>query len=80
MNRRLFAAGILGAVVSTAQDSAQQRLWLSVKRRLGEPDEFANVVVFVASPYDGRMLTGSISLPDFEDLRAAQTSFSSVSA
>ena len=32
------------------------------------------------SPYDGLFVNGSISLPDFQDLRAAQTSFSSMSA
>jgi putative ABC transport system permease protein len=37
-------------------------------------------VVYVVTPYDGRMLKGSISQPDFEDLRAAQTSFSTISA
>lgn len=37
-------------------------------------------VVYVVTPYDGWLLKGSISEPDFQDLRAAQTSFSSVSA
>ena len=37
-------------------------------------------IVFVATPFDGRLLKGSVSEPDFRDLRAAQTSFSSISA
>jgi predicted permease len=37
-------------------------------------------VVYVVNPGDGRYLTGSISRLDFQDLRAAQRSFSSVSA
>ena len=34
----------------------------------------------VVTPYDGLIVHGSISLPDFQDLRAAQTSFTSISA
>jgi predicted permease len=37
-------------------------------------------VAFVVTPYDGRLLKGSISEPDFRDLRAAQTSFIRISA
>ncbi|MDQ3488128.1 MAG: ABC transporter permease [Acidobacteriota bacterium] len=43
---------------------------------IGDPDR----VAFVVTPYDGRLLSGSISEPDFRDLRAAQTSFSRISA
>lgn len=37
-------------------------------------------IVFVVAPYESRLMQGSISLPDFHDLRAAQTAFSSISA
>ena len=65
----------IGVAVTTAVYSVVDSIFL---RDTGarDPDR----LVFVASPYDGRMLTGSISLPDFEDVRAAQTSFSSMSA
>jgi predicted permease len=65
----------VGVAVTTAVYSVVESIFL---RDTGarDPDR----LVFVASPYDGRMLTGSISLPDFQDIRAAQTSFSSMSA
>ncbi len=37
-------------------------------------------VAFVVTPYDGQYLRGSVSIPDFHDLRAAQTSFGRISA
>src|SRR3989442_1768316 len=65
----------IGVAVTAAVYSVVDSIFL---RDAGarDPDR----VVFVVSPYDGRLLTGSISWPDFQDLRAAQTSFSSVSA
>jgi predicted permease len=41
-----------------------------------DPEE----IVFVVAPYEARMMQGSVSLPDFHDLRAAQTTFSGMSA
>jgi putative ABC transport system permease protein len=37
-------------------------------------------IVFVVTPYEARMTHGTISVPDFHDLRASQTAFSSLSA
>ncbi len=37
-------------------------------------------VAIVATPYSGRLLAGTVSAPDFHDLRAAQTSFSDMAA
>ncbi|MDQ3439348.1 MAG: ABC transporter permease [Planctomycetota bacterium] len=37
-------------------------------------------IAFVVTPYDNRTMQGSISQPDFDDLRAVQTSFNAVSA
>ena len=37
-------------------------------------------IVYVVSPYDSRMMQGYISVPDYEDLRAAQTTLSRISA
>jgi putative ABC transport system permease protein len=37
-------------------------------------------VAFVVTPYEGRFLQGAVSIPDFHDLRAAQTSFDRISA
>jgi predicted permease len=83
--RRLIAAPVftvfavlslaIGIGLTTAVYSVIDSLFL---KDLGirEPDQ----VVFVVTPFDGRVLSGSISRPDFEDLRTAQTSFSSVSA
>ena len=65
----------VGVGVTTAVYSVVDSVFL---KRLGfrDPEQ----VVFVVTPYDGRFLQGSISEPDFQDLRAVQTSFSSVSA
>ncbi len=40
----------------------------------------AERVVFIATPMGGRTQRSSVSDPDFEDLRAAQTSFSAIAA
>jgi putative ABC transport system permease protein len=37
-------------------------------------------VAFVVTPYDGWFMRGTVSIPDFHDLRQAQTSFSRLSA
>ena len=37
-------------------------------------------VAFVVTPYEGRFLRGAVSIPDFHDLREAQTSFGRISA
>ncbi len=83
--RRLLAAPLfsifavlslaVGVGVTTAVYSVVDAIFL---RDLGfrDPDR----VAFVVTPYDGRFLQGSISEPDFQDLRSAQVSFSSVSS
>ncbi len=65
----------IGVAVTTAVYSVVDSIFL---RDAGarDPDR----VVIVVSPYDGLFVNGSISLPDFQDLRAAQTSFTSISA
>ena len=65
----------IGVAVTTAVYSVVDSIFL---RDAGarDPDR----VVIVVSPYDGLFVHGSISLPDFQDLRAAQTSFTSISA
>src|SRR5687767_5729624 len=65
----------IGVAVTTAVYSVVDSIFL---RDAGARDP--ERVVIVVSPYDGLFVHGSISLPDFQDLRAAQTSFSSVSA
>ncbi len=84
-SRRLYATPLFtifavlslatGVGVTTAVYSVVDSIFL---RDLGikDPDR----VVFVVTPFDGRFLKGTVSRPDFEDLRAAQTSFSSLSA
>ncbi len=64
-----------GVAVTTAVYSVVHAILL---RDVGihDPDR----VAFVVTPYDGRLLKGSISEPDFRDIRAAQTSFSRISA
>ncbi len=73
----IFAVASLavGVAVTTAVYSVVESIFL---KDLGvrDPDR----VAFVVTPYDGRLLRGSISEPDFRDLRAAQTSFSPISA
>ena len=65
----------VGVGVTTAVYSVVDAIFLS-DPGITDPDR----LVFVVMPYDGRLLKGSISEPDFRDLRSAQTSFSSVSA
>ena len=65
----------IGVAVTTAVYSVVDSIFL---RDAGARDP--ERVVIVVSPYDGLFVHGSISLPDFQDLRAAQTSFSSISA
>lgn len=84
-SRRLYATPLftifavlslaIGVGVTTAVYSVVDSIFL---RDLGiaDPDR----VIFVVTPFDGRFLKGTVSRPDFEDLRAAQTSFSSLSA
>ncbi len=83
--RRLLAAPLftsfavfslaIGVAVTTAGYSVVDALFL---RDLGIPEPAR--VVFVATPYEGRLLKGSISEPDFHDLAAAQRSFEAISA
>jgi putative ABC transport system permease protein len=65
----------IGVAVTTAVYSVVESIFL---RDAGarDPDR----LVMVVTPYDGLIVHGSISLPDFQDLRAAQTSFTSISA
>ena len=39
-----------------------------------------NRVAVIVTPYSGRLLTGTVSEPDFRDVQTAQTSFSHVAA
>ncbi|MEO6238091.1 MAG: ABC transporter permease [Vicinamibacterales bacterium] len=65
----------VGVGVTTAVYSVVESLFL---KNLGilNPERLA----FVVTPYEGRLLKGSISRPDFDDFRGAQRSFNSVSA
>ena len=65
----------IGVAITTAVYSIVDSVLL---RGLGvrEPDR----VAIVATPYSGRLLAGTVSAPDFHDLRAAQTSFSHMAA
>src|SRR3954469_20441415 len=65
----------IGVAITTAVYSIVDAVFL---RGLGirEPDRVAVIV----TPYSGRLLTGTVSEPDFRDVQAAQTSFSHVSA
>jgi putative ABC transport system permease protein len=65
----------VGVGVTTAVYSVVDAIFFN-DPGINDPDR----LVFVVTPYDGRLLKGSISEPDFLDLRSAQTSFSSVSA
>ena len=65
----------LGVGVTTAAYSVVDSIFL-IDFGIRDPEQ----VVFVVSPSDGRFLRGSISQPDFQDLRAAQTSLGSISA
>jgi putative ABC transport system permease protein len=64
-----------GVAITTAVYSIVDAVFL---RGLGihEPDRLAVIV----TPYSGRLLTGTVSEPDFHDVQTAQTSFSHVAA
>src|SRR4051812_44659105 len=65
----------VGVAITTAVYSIVYAVFL---RGLGihEPDRVAVIV----TPYSGRLLTGTVSEPDFRDVQTAQTSFSHVAA
>ena len=65
----------VGVAITTAVYSIVDAVFL---RGLGihEPDRVAVIV----TPYSGRLLTGTVSEPDFRDVQSAQTSFSHVAA
>src|SRR5207237_945734 len=65
----------VGVAITTAVYSIVDAVFL---RGLGihEPDRVAVLV----TPYSGRLLTGTVSEPDFRDVQTAQTSFSHVAA
>ena len=65
----------VGVAITTAVYSIVDAVFL---RGLGihEPDRVAVIV----TPYSGRLLTGTVSEPDFRDVQTAQTSFSHVAA
>ena len=65
----------VGVAVTTAVYSVVNSI-LFRDPGIADPDRIA----FVVTPYDGRLLRGSVSEPDFQDLRAAQFSFSHISA
>jgi len=83
--RRLLAAPVftifavlslgIGVAITTAVHSVVDALFLA-DLGIRDPEE----VAFVVAPHQGRLLTGTISEPDFRDLRAAQTSFGRISA
>ena len=64
-----------GVALTTAVYSVVDTLILA-DLGVADPDRAA----FVLTPYGGRAQLGTISDPDFEDLRRAQTSFASLSA
>lgn len=65
----------VGVAVTTAGYAVINQLFFT-DTGIAEPER----VALVMTPYDGRMLRGSVSAPDFQDLRAAQTSFDRLSA
>ena len=65
----------IGVGVTTVVYSVVDAIFL---RELGFRDP--ERVLIVVLPGEGRVLRGSISEPDFQDLRAAQTTFASISA
>lgn len=64
-----------GVAVTTAVYSIVDTMFVSDLGVAG-----AERVVFIATPMGGRTQVSSVSDPDFEDLRTAQTSFSAVAA
>ena len=83
--RRLIAAPLftafavlsiaIGVGVTTAAYSIVANLFF---RGLNVPDP--GRLVFIVTPYSGHMRTGSISDPDFQDIRSTLRSFSTLSA
>ena len=65
----------VGVAVTTAGYSVINLLFF-MDFGVPAPDRIA----FVVTPYDGQFLRGAVSIPDFHDLRAAQTSFDRISA
>lgn len=65
----------VGVAVTTAGYSVISMLFFM---DLGVPDP--DRAAFVVRPNNGQMQRGSLSLPDFDDLRAAQTSFARIAA
>jgi predicted permease len=65
----------VGVGVTTAAYSVVKGIFLT---EFGIPDPDSAVMVVI--PADGRMTRGTLSWPDFDDLRAAQTSMSRVTA
>src|SRR5450759_5763163 len=64
-----------GVAVTTAVYSVVDTLFVT-NLGVADPDR----LTFVLTPYGGGAPYGSVSDPDFKDLRAAQTSFSSLSS
>ena len=65
----------VGIAVTTAVYSMVDAVFLR-DAGIREPDRLAAIV----TPYSGRLLTGTVSEPDFRDLQSAQTSFTHLSA
>jgi putative ABC transport system permease protein len=65
----------IGVAITTAVYSIVDAVFLRGPG-IREPDRVAVIV----TPYSGRLLTGTVSEPDFRDVQAAQTSFSHLSA
>ena len=65
----------VGVAITTAVYSIVQGLFLR-DAGIREPDRLAVVV----TPFSGRLMSGTVSEPDFRDLQAAQTSFTQLSA
>jgi putative ABC transport system permease protein len=64
-----------GVAVTTAVYSVVDAIFLK-DSGIRDPED----IVFVVTPSEGRLLKGSVSEPDFRDLRELQTSFRSISA
>ena len=65
----------VGVAITTAVYSIVQGLFLR-DAGIREPDRLAVVV----TPFSGRLMSGTVSEPDFRDLQSAQTSFTQLSA
>jgi putative ABC transport system permease protein len=64
-----------GVAVTTAVYSVVDAIFLK-DSGIRDPED----IVFVVTPFEGHLLKGSVSEPDFRDLRELQTSFRSISA